>query len=155
MPVATRVTHMQRSVIQIISAGFLSLASAAPANAQCYQFSGPGATLKINISGFNLSNPQVTVAGGKVSSYLFSSSNSLTIGQSTQTSNSFLDGAISIEYFPPGLFGTRGSALFQQGFTQFQIVVPDATQVAAFPRNARPASCRSTASNGPNPFGDR
>ena len=45
----------------------------------------PGATLKINISGFNFSNPPVTVGGGKASSYLFSSTNSLTIGQSTQT----------------------------------------------------------------------
>jgi hypothetical protein len=58
------------------------------ANAQCYQFSGPGATLKINISGFNLSNPPVGAGGGKVASYLFSSDNSLTIGQSTLLSRS-------------------------------------------------------------------
>jgi RHS repeat-associated protein len=114
--------HLKVKVSRIVSAGFLALASAALANAQCYQFSGPGATLKINISGFNFSNPPVTVGGGKAASYLFSSANSLTIGQSTQTSNSFLDGAISIEYFPAVI-------LPPQGFTQFQIVVPDATHV--------------------------
>src|SRR5689334_15034294 len=114
--------RVRQSLIRIVSTGFLALASAALANAQCYQFSGSGVTLRINIGGFNLSNPPVTVAGGKVSSYLFSSSNSLTIGQSTQTSDSFLDGAISIQYFPPAI-------LPPTGFTQFQIVVDDASQV--------------------------
>jgi RHS repeat-associated protein len=97
----------------------LALASAALAHAQCYQFSGPGATLKVNITSFNLVNPPVTIAGGRSASYLFSSSNSLTIGQSTQTSNSTFDGAITIEYLPP----SSGNV------TEFQIVVPDATQV--------------------------
>jgi YD repeat-containing protein len=108
--------------INVRSLSLLALASAGLANAQCYQFSGPGATLKINISGFNLSNPPVSAGGGKAASYLFSSTNSLTIGQSAQFSTSFLDGAIDIEYFPPVI-------LQPSGFTQFQIVVPDATQV--------------------------
>jgi hypothetical protein len=41
----------------------LVLASAALAHAQCYQFNGSGATLKVNITGFNLVNPPVTIAG--------------------------------------------------------------------------------------------
>ena len=73
----------------------------------------------MNITGFNLVNPPVTVMGARSASYLFSSTNTLTIGQSTQTSNSFLDGAITIEYLPPD----------SGNVTEFQIVVPDATQV--------------------------
>jgi hypothetical protein len=116
------VTHFNQSAIRFVSAAFLSLVSAALAGAQCYQFSGSGATLKIDISGFNLSSPPVGAGGGKAASYLFSSTNSLTIGQSTQSSNSVFDGAIDIEFFPPAI-------LQPSGFTQFQIVVPDATQV--------------------------
>jgi hypothetical protein len=90
----------------------LVMASAVLANAQCYQFNGSGATLKVNITGFNLSNPPVTIAGGRSASYLFSSSNSLTIGGSTQTSNSIFDGAITIEYLPPTLEMSPNSKLW-------------------------------------------
>jgi hypothetical protein len=116
----------QNCKTRLCVAGFLALASTALANAQCYQSSGSGAALQINITGFNISNPPVTIAGGKSASYAFTSSNTLTIGQTTQTSNSFLDGLISIEYLP-------GDAT-TPSITAFQIVVPDATRVV-MPRN--------------------
>lgn len=105
----------------------LILAFAALAHAQCYQFTGGGATLRINITSFNLSNPPVTVLGAKSSSYLFSSNNSLTIGSSTQVSTSTFDGAISIQYSP----GIGGSV----AYTIFQIVVPDGTPATKTPGN--------------------
>ena len=112
----------RQSATRIFSGAYLLLAAAALAKAQCYQFSGSGATLQINITGFNLSNPPITVAGGgRAASYLFTSSNTLTIGLTTQTSTSFLDGGISIQFLPA--IGKDPS------ITEFQIVVPDATQV--------------------------
>jgi uncharacterized protein (TIGR03437 family) len=59
------------------------------ANAQCYEFAGSGATLKIDITSFNSKQDDTpTSNGGYDSKDTFSSNNSLTVGGTTQTSTS-------------------------------------------------------------------
>lgn len=111
--IRTRIRKTQRCLI----GPCLALAACAIANAQCYQFSGSGATLRINITSYNIVNPPVTVSGGLFASYAFSSENTFTLASSTQTSTAFLDGLISIQYLP----SDAGN------ITTFAIVVPDAT----------------------------
>jgi hypothetical protein len=111
----TRMMLSRISAIRIVSAGFLALASAAVATAQCYQFSGGGATLQINIKSFQLVNPPFTdPTGQRFASYVFSSDSTLTVGGSTQTSTSFLDGGISIQYLP-SFGGSLAATVFHMG----------------------------------------
>jgi uncharacterized protein (TIGR03437 family) len=71
-----------------LSSLFVFAVTASTASAQCYQFSGSGATLQINITSFVEKTGPVFSNGGYVTSDLFESDNSLTVGGATMTSQS-------------------------------------------------------------------
>jgi uncharacterized protein (TIGR03437 family) len=67
----------------------LAAVTAAVASAQCYQFTGTGATLEIDISDFTLKNGPTFTGGGAYSGNThFEGSNTLIVGGSTKTSKS-------------------------------------------------------------------
>ena len=99
---------------------FLWFALAATASAQCYQFSGPGVTLQINVTTINLQLGPSFVAGGFSTTYTYSGANSFTLGGVNQTSQSVFDGTANIQYLPPSGPGLSDDA------TTFQMVVPNA-----------------------------
>src|SRR5262245_45639824 len=108
-------------VHRVSSCAFLLLAAAVCADAQCYVFSGSGVTLQVNITNINFQTGPTSVAGGRQTDYVFSGDNSLTIGGSTLTSVSTIDGAADIQYIPAvGNF---------PDVTTFTIAVPDNTTV--------------------------
>src|SRR5580658_2583830 len=72
---------------RVLSSLILAAFTASTAGAQCYQFSGPGATLQITISSFVSKNgPTFSNGTGYTTSDYFQGNNSLTIGGVTQTS---------------------------------------------------------------------
>jgi uncharacterized protein (TIGR03437 family) len=93
---------------------------AATASAQCYQFSGPGVTLQINVTTVNFQTGPTFLAGGHTATYAYSGSNSFTLWNVTQTSQSVFDGTANIQYLPPSGPGLSDDA------TTFQMVVPNA-----------------------------
>ncbi|HEY4363625.1 MAG TPA: RHS repeat-associated core domain-containing protein [Bryobacteraceae bacterium] len=95
------------------------LASALSASAQCYQFSGPGATLKINITLVVLQTGPIYSNGYSETVLTFSGDNTFTVNGSTLTSQSIVDGTANVQYTPsiaPGL----------PDHTEFTIAVPNA-----------------------------
>lgn len=93
-------------------------AIAVTASAQCYQFTGAGATLQINITSFVSVNPVTTSVGyNTVDSFV--SSNSLTIGSTTLTS-------VSTPNLPACVGCTLGAANFgyANGLSDFTMLVP-------------------------------
>ena len=74
---------------RFFSALLLSAVAASHLSAQCYQFSGSGATLLIDITGFiSRQDNQPSSNGGYTSKDTFVGNNSLTIGGTTKTSQS-------------------------------------------------------------------
>jgi uncharacterized protein (TIGR03437 family) len=100
--------HNQR----VFSAFVLMAALASTASAQCYQFSGSGATLQITISSFISKTTTPSNGTGYVTNDYFQGNNSFTVGGVTQTSISTtntptcencLIGAVIFNYQPgPG-----------------------------------------------------
>ena len=92
-----RVILLRQSATNLSSGYLLWLRS--PRNAQCYQLPAPPRRCNQHHR-LQHQQPARAIArqGGQ---RRLSSSNTLTIGRTTQTSNSFLDGAISIELLPP------------------------------------------------------
>jgi RHS repeat-associated protein len=78
----------------------LGIACVASATGQCYQFSGSGVTLKVNITAINFQTGPTTVSGGTQTDYVTSGTNSLTLGGTTLTSISTLDGSVDIVHLP-------------------------------------------------------
>jgi uncharacterized protein (TIGR03437 family) len=70
-----------------ISASFLAAVSA---SAQCYQFTGKGATLQVNITSLLFQNGPNSINGGYATTYSIESTNTLIVGSTTQTSQSTL-----------------------------------------------------------------
>jgi len=70
-----------------ISASFLAAVSA---SAQCYQFTGKGATLQVNITSVFSQNGPNFISGGYGTTYSIESTNTLIVGSTTQTSQSTL-----------------------------------------------------------------
>ena len=114
--IRTRIRKTQRYLI----GPCVALAACAIANAQCYQFSGSGVTLRVNITAYNYVQTPVTVAGGRTANYVFSSENTFALGSTTQNSTAILDGQVNIQFLP-------GSGSNTPDITTFEIVVPDAT----------------------------
>jgi uncharacterized protein (TIGR03437 family) len=108
---------------RVLSSLILAAFTASTAGAQCYQFSGPGATLQITISSFVSKNgPTFSNGTGYTTSDYFQGNNSLTIGGVTQTS-------ISTTNTPTCVNCMIGSAIFnyQPGsgsVTAFTMSVP-------------------------------
>jgi hypothetical protein len=96
---------------------FFFIAAASSANAQCYQFSGSGVTLQINISSISpWIGPTPVPGGGFLGNGFFSSNNTFTAGGTTFTSQAASDGAASISYTPAS--GPNPA------FTNLHIIVP-------------------------------
>lgn len=94
---------------RILFVVFLIAVMAASASAQCYQFSGSGATLQIDITSFaSRQDDTPTSNGGYDSNDTFSSMNSLTVGGSTQTSTSAANTPTCVECLV-------GSAVYSYG----------------------------------------
>lgn len=97
---------------RVLSAFVLMAVVASTASAQCYQFSGSGATIQITISSFTLQNgPTFSNGTGYITSDRFEGTNSLTIGGVTQTSISAANtpdcvnctiGSVAFNYQPGG-----------------------------------------------------
>jgi uncharacterized protein (TIGR03437 family) len=66
----------------------LALAQSSTGNPECYQFSGSGATLEIDISSFSSKMDDQPPSAGYTSKDTFQGNNSLTIGTATKTSQS-------------------------------------------------------------------
>jgi uncharacterized protein (TIGR03437 family) len=103
-------------VARFFSSFFLLAAMAAAANAQCYEFTGPGVMLDINIATITLQLGPSFLAGGYTTTYTYSGDNSLIVGGTKLTSKSTLDGLGNIQYLP-------GSGA-DSGATTFELVVP-------------------------------
>jgi uncharacterized protein (TIGR03437 family) len=90
-------------------------------NPSCYQFSGPGATLEIDVTSFASKQDDVTSSTGYTSKDTFQGNNSLTIGGSTKTS-------ISTSNTPVCVGCLLGSAVFSydnsDDLTIFTMTVP-------------------------------
>jgi uncharacterized protein (TIGR03437 family) len=72
-----------------VSTLVLFAVAASRVSAQCYQFSGSGATLQIDITSFVTKNgPNLSSDGAYITSDYFESNNSLTVGGATMTSQS-------------------------------------------------------------------
>lgn len=92
------------------------LAAAAGANAQCYQFSGSGVSLQINITSILLQTPNFLPGGGYLTTIAFSSNNTFTAGGSTFTSQAMDDAEGTLQYTPPA-----GGI---PGYTNLHLIVP-------------------------------
>ena len=99
----------------------LSLAGASAANAQCYEFFGSGVSLKINITAINFQTGPAGAGGGMQTSYVFSGTNSFTLGGVTLNSTSNITGAAVVEYI--------GGVI---DVTSFSISVPNADAPGPF-----------------------
>ena len=89
---------------------------AAAACAQCYEFTGPGVTLDIDVATILLQLGPTVISGQSTTTYNFSGDNSLTVGGTKLTSKSVFDGGGNIQ-FAPGIGGGLG-------ITTFELVVP-------------------------------
>ena len=89
---------------------------AAAAGAQCYEFTGPGVTLDIDVATISLQLGPTFLDGGYTTTYNFSGDNSLTVGGTKLTSKSVFDGSGNIQF----LAGVGGGL----GATTFELVVP-------------------------------
>ena len=89
---------------------------AAVAGAQCYEFTGPGVTLDIDVATILLQLGPTFLDGGYSTTYNFSGDNSLTVGGTKLTSKSVFDGSGNIQ-FQAGVGGGLGA-------TTFELVVP-------------------------------
>jgi uncharacterized protein (TIGR03437 family) len=109
--------------MRALSSLFLIALTASTAGAQCYQFSGSGATIQITISSFTSKNgPTFSNGTGYITNDYFQGTNSLTIGGVTETS-------ISTAATPDCVNCQLGSAIFnyQPGngsVTAFTMSVP-------------------------------
>ena len=86
--------------------------TASSAGAQCYEFSGSGATLQIDITSFaSRQDDTPTSNGGYDSNDTFSSHNSLTVGGVTQTSTSAVNTPTCVECLVGSVIYSYGSGL--------------------------------------------
>jgi uncharacterized protein (TIGR03437 family) len=105
---------------RFFSALFLFAFTTSTISAQCYEFAGSGATLKIDITSFvSRQDDQSISSGGHSSNDTFESNNSLTIGGTTKTT-------ISTSNTPDCVGCLLGSAVFRysSGLTVFTMTVP-------------------------------
>jgi uncharacterized protein (TIGR03437 family) len=105
---------------RFFSALLLFAFTASTGSAQCYQFAGSGATLKIDITSFTSREDDQSISGGGHSSNdRFESNNSLTIGGTTKTT-------VSTSNTPDCVGCLLGSAVFRyaSGLTVFTMTVP-------------------------------
>jgi uncharacterized protein (TIGR03437 family) len=108
---------------RFIFALFLAAVTASSASAQCYEFSGSGATLQIDITSFTSKNgPTFSSSGGYITSDYYESNNTFTLGGVTQTSQSTAN-------TPTCVLCLIGSVLFDYGpgpgsVTAFTMTVP-------------------------------
>ena len=100
----------------ILLAVLVAAGASADAQGQCYQFSGGGTTLQINVSTINLQMGPTSASGFVITNYNFSGNNSLTTGGATLTSQSVFDGGVYMDY-SSAMAGELAS-------TTFQIIVP-------------------------------
>jgi uncharacterized protein (TIGR03437 family) len=112
-----------RKTIRFCKSALLAFGMAALArggNPQCYQFSGGGATLEIEISSFVSQQDDQTNSSGYTSKDTFQGNNSLTVGGTTQTSQSTSNS-------PDCVGCLLGSAVYSYagtGLTVFTMTVP-------------------------------
>jgi uncharacterized protein (TIGR03437 family) len=105
---------------RFFSALLLFAFTASTGSAQCYEFAGSGATLKIDISSFaSHQDDQTDSNGGYTSKDTFEGNNSLTVGGTTKTT-------ISTANTPDCVGCLLGSAVFSysSGLTVFTMSVP-------------------------------
>ncbi len=98
--------------------------TASTACAQCYQFSGSGATLEINITDFTLKNGPTFSNGGYSTNDRFEGTNTLTVGGSTKTSTSTANTPQCVQCE----IGTTTLGYSAGGVTLFTITVPTNTE---------------------------
>ncbi len=103
-----------------LSSLFVFAVTAFTASAQCYEFSGSGATLQINITSFVEKTGPVFSNGGYVTSDYFDSNNSLTVGGATMKSQSTANSP-DCQGCSPGSVNFNYSA---GGVTAFTMSVP-------------------------------
>lgn len=103
---------MSRILPSRLVAGLLVLAAAA--SAQCYQFSGPGVSLQINVARIDLQLGPSFISGNYSTTYTYSGTNTFTLAGVGQSSQSIMDGTANLQYLAPPL-----------DTTTFQMVVPN------------------------------
>jgi len=102
----------------------LAAVTAATASAQCYQFTGTGATLEIDISDFTLKNGPTFSGGGAYSTNdRFEGNNTLMVGGATKTSTSTANTPT-----PQSEIGTLTLSYSAGALTAFTMTVPTNTE---------------------------
>lgn len=110
---------------RFFSALFLAAVTASTASAQCYQFSGSGVSLDIDITDFTLKNgPTFSGGGAYMTNDRFESNNTLTVGGATKTSQSTANTPDCVDCE----IGSVALSYAAGGVTVFSMTVPTNTE---------------------------